>query len=124
MLSGFNQGVAWGLVGGVGVDLIAGMPLGASSLGLMSTCFLAGLGKSSVFASNILLPMLIVALATPLNGWVIRLAQQILGFPVNWVDTTVRVIGPEMLLNAVTITVTYPLLRWFAGTFGPKPMGW
>jgi rod shape-determining protein MreD len=111
MLRGFSQGILWGFIGGLGIDLVSGMPLGASSLALMSVCTLAGLGKSSVFAANVLLPMSIVALATPIHGWIILLTLQIQGVSVNWLDSTARIIAPELALNVLTIASLYPLLR-------------
>ncbi|MBM4461525.1 MAG: rod shape-determining protein MreD [Chloroflexi bacterium] len=118
MLRGFSQGILWGFIGGLGIDLVSGMPLGASSLALMSVCTLAGLGKSSVFAANVLLPMSIVALATPIHGWIILLTLQIQpalagpgGVSVNWLDSTARIIAPELALNVLTIALLYPLLR-------------
>lgn len=114
LLAGFTDGIQWGFIGGLGLDLVAGMPLGTSSLALMATCFLAGLGKSSIFAGNLALPVVIVSLATPVYGWIVLLTQQLYGTPVDWIASTVRVIGPELVLNALLTVPIYPLLRWLA----------
>ena len=124
LLQGVTEGVLWGFLGGLGIDLIAGMPLGTSSLALMTICFLGGLGTNSIFAGNLLLPIFIVALATPLHGWIILLMQQVRGLHIDWAASTVRVIGPELLLNTLLIIPVYPALRWLATQIGADKMKW
>lgn len=117
-----NDGLIWGFAGGLGVDLVANMPLGTSALALMPTTFLAGVGRSSIFASNLALPMLLTALATPIHGWIVLLTQQLRGVPVDWLGATVRVIAPELVLNALLTVLVYPVLRWAARNLGAPGM--
>ncbi|PKO20653.1 MAG: rod shape-determining protein MreD [Chloroflexi bacterium HGW-Chloroflexi-1] len=127
LLQGATQGFIWGFIGGLGLDLVAGMPLGTSSLALMAASasrFLAGLSTNSVFAGNLLLPIFIVVLATPLHGWIILLTGQLRGLRIDWITSTVRVIGPEMLLNALLVVLVYPVLRWLATRIGAQQMEW
>jgi rod shape-determining protein MreD len=124
LLQGVEEGVVWSFIGGLGIDLISGGALGTSSLALMSICLLASLGTTSVFAGNLLLPIFLVALATPLHGWLILLTHQLRGLHVNWLASTVRVIGPELLLNALLIVLVYPMLRWLAVQIGAEKMKW
>ena len=120
LLHGIEEGLLWGFIGGLGVDLVAGLPLGASSLALMTVCFLAGIGKTTVFPGHLTLPIFVVALATPLHGWIILLTEALLGAPINWVAETVRVIGPEILLNAALTIPVYPLLRGLRRATGSR----
>ncbi len=115
LVRGVEEGLLWGFVAGLGVDLVAGQPLGTSSLALMPVCFLANASKISVFASNLLLPILIVALATPVHGWIILLIATGRGQNVSWLAETMHVIGPELLLNAGLVILVYPMLRWLSG---------
>ncbi len=117
-----QEGLVWAFAGGLGIDLISGLPLGTSSLALMPTCFLAGIGRSSIFAQNIFWPVLLVILATPLHGWLILLTQQLRGVPVDWVGSTVRIILPELVLNIVMTLPVYPGLRRLAGRIGVPVM--
>jgi rod shape-determining protein MreD len=119
---GVADGLIWAFIGGLGVDLIAGLPLGTSSLALMPTCFLAGIGRNSVFTHSVFWPMLLVALATPLHGWIVLLILQFLGMPVDWVNTTARVILPELVLNVLLTIPVYPGLRWIAAQVGVPVM--
>jgi rod shape-determining protein MreD len=110
---GLSQGMLWGFVGGLGLDLVTGLPLGASALGLMAACVPSSLGKGTIFAGNLALPIVIVALATSLYGWVVLALLRLTGSPVDWLASTVRVILPEMILNCLLIVPVYPLLaRW------------
>ena len=123
-----QQSVAEGLFGGFltgfGLDLVSGMPLGTSSLSLMMCSLLGGVGIRSVFANNVLLPLLAVTIATPLHGWTILLTQQLRGQTVDWMASTVRVVGPEMLLNMILVLMLFPMLRYLGRALGAARMDW
>lgn len=114
LIDGVTTGMLWGFAGGLILDLVAGMPLGTTSLALMAASFLAGPGTQTVFVGNVLLPVFVVALATPVHGWSVLLTQQFRGLPVDWIASTVRVIGPETMANMALIVVVYPLMRWLS----------
>lgn len=124
LIRGQADGVVWGFVGGLGLDLTAGLPLGTSALALMLTCPLTVLGKDSVFPGSLTLPALLVALATPVFGWVVLLTKTVLGLPVDWLASTLYVIGPEAALNVALTPVVYLLLRWLAIRLQPGQMAW
>ncbi|MGC8782350.1 MAG: rod shape-determining protein MreD [Anaerolineae bacterium] len=123
LLRGQLEGALWGFFGGLLLDLVAGLPLGTSSLALMVVCPLANLGKRSVFPGSLTLLVLLVLLATPVFGWVVLLTKAMLGQAVDWLATTARVIGPEMALNAPLTLLAYPVLRRLAAG-RPAAMGW
>jgi rod shape-determining protein MreD len=122
LLHTVSEGLLWAFVGGLGVDLIAGLPLGATPLALMPTCFLAGLGRKSIFTSSVLLPALLVALATLIFGWINLLMLSVRGVPVDWSSSILRVMLPEMALNVLLALVIYPVLRWLAAHIGAVRM--
>lgn len=124
LLRSVSEGLVWAFLGGIGTDLIAGMPLGTSSLALMPICFLSGLGRNSALASSFLLPALLVALATPLHGWIILVIQQARGEAVEWIASSLRIIAPAMLLNALLAVVVHPLLRRVAQRMSAPAIGW
>ncbi len=124
LIRGQTEGILWAFAGGLGLDLAAGLPLGTSSLALMVTCPLTVLGKNSVFPGSLTLPVLLVLLATPAYGWVVLLTKTVLGLPVDWLASTLYVIGPEAVLNMALTFLVYPLLRWLARTLQPGQMAW
>ncbi len=113
LLVGPEQGVLWGFAAGLCLDLISGMPLGTTSLALMTASLVSRIGRNRVFAGNLWWPALFVVPATLVSGWVVLLTLQLRGVPVDWVGSSGRVIGPEVALNIVLMAVVYPVLRRF-----------
>ncbi len=124
LLRGIGAGIAWSFVGGLLFDQVAGIPLGTSSLALMTVCFLTGLGESNLFQGNIFLPAIIVALATPLHAAIVLLAEQLQHVHVDWAGVAIHVVLPELVLNVATVVLVYPLLRWLAEKVGAERLNW
>ncbi len=116
LLYGVSEGLVLAFIGGLTLDIVAGLPLGATPLALMPVCFLGIIGRSSIYVNNIWLPLLLVALATPLQGWLMLLIRQVRGLPVDWAAATTRVILPALGLNLVLTLFVARLLR----RFGPR----
>ncbi len=111
LLKGVLTALPIAFVAGLFFDLLAGLPLGVSSLGLMATTFLAGLGTRRVFASNVLWPAFIVALATPVYAFFVLTVLQFTGLKVDWAEMAVQVVAPELVLNVLLTLVVYPTMR-------------
>jgi rod shape-determining protein MreD len=111
LLLGVPEGVVWAFAGGLGLDLITGMPLGSSSLAAMTSCLLTGIGRNRVFANNLWWPLLLITIATPVYGWIVLLTEQFRGVPVDWLGSTAHVVAPELMLNVVAMVIVYPVLR-------------
>ena len=112
LIAGVTQGLFAAFTGGIAVDVVSGLPLGSSSLALLPLCFLGSIGRSSVYANNTWLPVLLVALATPLHGWIILLTRQLRGAPIDWLGTSTHVILPALALNvALALIMTRALRR-------------
>lgn len=122
LLHGVGEGLLWAFAGGLVIDAIAGLPLGASSLALMPLCLLASIGQTSVYANNIWLPVVFVAMATPIHGWIILFIRQVQGVPINWLDVNLRVILPALVLNLLLTVVVARVLRWASGSTRLAPM--
>lgn len=106
LLRGSRQGLLWGFVAGIIVDLFSGAPFGAATVPLMAVGFIAGLGENLVFR-NLLLLLLTILLATVVYDLLFLFMVQILpsslpgtGHRVEWSASLVRVIGPSAILNA------------------------
>lgn len=114
LLRGVNDGLLWGFGGGLGVDVISGLPLGMSALAMLPAAWLGGLGRSTVFSPSTLLPVLLVLPGTLFRGWIVLALQAASGIQPDWIATTVHVIAPEAALNALLMIILYPLMRWWA----------
>jgi rod shape-determining protein MreD len=124
LLQGPQSAVLWAFIGGLVFDLIAGLPLGTSSLALMLVCALAVLGEGSFFQGHVFLPMIAVAVATPMYAWLILLTEQLRNVPVDWAGATLRVVIPELLLNVALISMVYPAMRWLIQRTGGDRLEW
>jgi rod shape-determining protein MreD len=111
---GITEGLILAFLGGLAIDIVAGLPLGTSPLALMPICFLAVIWRSSVYVNNIWWPVLLVAIATPLEGWLMLVMRQLRGLAVQWGGTTTQVILPALALNVLLMIVVVRLL-WRIG---------
>ena len=115
LLRGVLPALPIAFISGLVFDLLVGLPLGASSLGLMATTFLAGLGTRRVFSSNVIWPALLVALATPIYAFFVLAALQFTGTAVDWAEIAVQVVAPELALNVLLTLIVYPSMRRLMG---------
>ncbi len=111
LLSGLSEGALWAFIAGLGLDLVAGLPLGTSSLALLAACLPARLGTNQMFGTNLMLPILIVVAATIVHGCTMTLLLSLQGQTADWASATVHIILPEMFLNTALVPLVYPLLR-------------
>ncbi len=124
LLRGPREGILWGFIAGVVVDLISGAPFGAATLSLMLVGFLSGLGKNSAFTVHIVFPAVIMFLATVLYNVCFLLIVWISGQPVIWLDSFVRIVLPSAVLNAVLAPIIFLPMRWLHVRFGQEELEW
>ena len=124
VLRGPREGLIWGFVAGLMLDIFSGAPFGAATFGLMAVGLLSGLGKSTVFQSRIVLPMLAVLLATVIYDIIFLIVVWISGYPVAWLDSLFRLVLPSALLNTVLAPVIIVIMAWLNARFGREEMEW
>ena len=124
LLRGPREGLIWGFIAGLTVDLYSGAPFGAATFGLMAAGFLSGLGQSTVFRAQLFLPLIAVLLATVVYDILFLLVVWISGYPVSWLDSLFRLVLPSAVLNAVLTPVVFVIMRWLNTRFGREEMEW
>ena len=124
LLRGPREGLIWGFIAGLTVDLYSGAPFGAATFGLMAAGFLSGLGQSTVFRAQLFLPLVAVLLATVVYDILFLLVVWISGYPVSWLDSLFRLVLPSAVLNAVLTPVVFVIMRWLNTRFGREEMEW
>ena len=128
LLRGVREGVLWGFIGGVAVDLLSGAPFGAATLSMMLVGALAGLGKTSVFRTHIVFPVLAMFLATVVYDLVFLVIVWLSGSPnlgpALWLGSLVRIILPSALMNAVLMPLIFVMVRMLNNRFGQEEMEW
>lgn len=111
LLRGPVEGVAWGFLGGLLLDLFSAAPFGVFTLALMAVCFVSGLGEGAIFRQNIILPLVATLGATLLFHLTALVLLRTLGWPVNWSRDLLNVIVPTTLLNTAVMPLVYAGLR-------------
>jgi rod shape-determining protein MreD len=121
LLRGGREGVVWGFLGGIMLDLLSGAPFGVMTLPMLLAGYLSGLGEINVFRANFLLPALVVLLATLFYNALVLFLLQVLGEPVLWEPALLHVILPAALLNLLALPLIYlPLRRLHRLTAQPQ----
>ena len=122
LLRGPREGLIWGFIAGAAVDIFSGAPFGAATFGLMAAGLLSGLGQSTVFRSQLFLPLLAMLLATIVYDMLFLLVVSISGYSVSWMDSLLHLILPSAVLNAVLTPVVFVIMRWLKTRFGREEM--
>lgn len=108
LLTGTRQGILWGFVAGLSLDLLSGIPFGALALALMAVGLVSGLGETVVFRAQVLFPMGMAFAATLLYDVILLVVMQISGEPVAWLGSLLRLVLPSAALNAMLA----PMVLW------------
>lgn len=110
MVRSLDEGLVWGFIGGLLVDLLSGGPLGGSSLALLAAAFLAGQPWGHGLGS--LVRLLLLAFAGALTYYLVLLIALTAGHTVAWGFSLWRVALPSTLLNVALAPFVRPLLAW------------
>ena len=111
LLRGTQEGMVWALAGGVSMDLVSGAKFGLHTLALLIVSFATGFGERTVFRFEILMPMLVIPIATLGYQLAMMGGLSLFGWPVVWRSTVMTVVLPSMLVNTVCMPVVYLLVR-------------
>ena len=124
LLRGIREGMIWGFIAGLAVDLFSGAPFGAATFSLLAVSFLSGLGQATVVRARFVLPLIAVFAATIIYDLLFLFIVWISGQPVAWLDSLVRVILPSAILNTVLTPFVFIALRKLHVLFSRAEMEW
>ncbi len=110
LLRGLRSALAWALVGGLCLDLIAGSPFGMYTLGLLVAAVVAGSGGNTLYRGSLLLPLAMLVLATLARSGVHLAVLLVTGHTLPTTDTLLRLTLLELAYNTVLLLIIYPLL--------------
>jgi rod shape-determining protein MreD len=122
LLRGRREGLLWGFIAGVSVDLFSGAPFGAATLPMMAVAFLAGLGEAHIFR-NPVFPVVVVVVATLAYDLGFLAVMQVSGIRVEWAQSLLFLILPSALLNALCAPVIIGGMRGVYRRVRPEPVG-
>jgi len=124
LLRGPREGIMWGFVGGLCLDLFSGGPFGLSALTLMAIGFFSGLGEMNVYRSRIALPIIAALTATLIHGFLYLSLSYIMGRSAAWLDTLLQVMLPSTLFNSLLVVPIYAIFRWLHRKTSREELRW
>ena len=111
LIAGGRGAVIWGFVGGLWMDVLSGGAIGASSLALMATSLLTGIGHNAIFRRNSFVPV-IAALTGSLVFSLIYLAILVgVGYRFPPGPLVTNLIVPATLYNGAVMFLATPILN-------------
>jgi len=108
VVRGIDEGLMWGFIGGLIIDLFSGGPPGATMLALLAVALLAGQGWGQGIGSPVVQLLLLAFLSVVVYHLVLLAILAWTGHTVEWGFSLVRVAGPSAFFNALLA----PFIRW------------
>jgi rod shape-determining protein MreD len=124
LLRGAEEGIVWGFIGGTFLDILSGGPFGVSALALMSVSLLTGLGETNLFRGHFLLPLAIIPFGTIIYYTLILIFLGLLGQPLSWDQSMLRVVLPAALVNLIVMPFVHGGLAWLHRKTGRQQIEW
>lgn len=121
LLRGSREGLVWGFVGGLCLDLLSGGPLGASAIALMVVSLLSGQGETNIFKGNLLLPLIIAPLGTLVYYGLLLVILELTGRSLSLLPSSSRVILPAAIVNFIAMPFVYVFMRWLNQRIERRP---
>ena len=96
-----REAMVWGLIGGLFLDLLSGIPFGTSAIALVLVAYIASLLEGRFWEAHLLMPMGVTLLGS-LVFYALSLAGLLLsGHPIDLPTALMRVILPSTFLNLI-----------------------
>ena len=98
-----RESMVWGLLGGLALDLLSGLPLGVTSINLILIGFLVSFSEGRFWESHILMPLGVMLITSPLFYLLSLLTHWTLGYDIELSTAMLRVALPGTFLNLLLI---------------------
>ncbi len=99
VVRGTDEGLMWGFIGGLLIDLLSGGPLAATALALLAAALLAGQPLGLGIGSRVVRLLLLAFLGIVAYHLVLLVILVGTGHTVDWGFAWLQVAGPSVLLN-------------------------
>ena len=99
LVRGSEEGMIWGMLGGLCVGLLSGAPLGTHALVLTLIGWGAGVGQRSPLISRLLVPLVVISTATIAYTTGVALILRATGWQLGVEAAVARVVVPAVITN-------------------------
>lgn len=99
----YRESMLWGLIGGLALDLLSGLPLGVTAINLILIAFLVSFSEGRFWESHILMPLGVMLITSPLFYFMSILTLWLLGYDIELGFAMLRVALPGTFLNLLLI---------------------
>ncbi len=96
-----REAMVWGLIGGLLLDLLSGIPFGASAIALVLVAYLASLSEGRLWEAHLLMPLGVTLIGSLLYHGLTLAALMLAGHTIDLETAAVRVLLPSTFLNLV-----------------------
>jgi rod shape-determining protein MreD len=124
LLRGTGEGIIWGFVGGLCVDVLSGGPLGASAIGMMTVSLMSGQGKTNLFKGNLMLPLLLAPVGTIVYYGLVLVVLELTGRSTPVLTTLTQAILPAAVVNLIAMPFVYAFMRWLDRKTERQQISW
>jgi rod shape-determining protein MreD len=107
-----DEGLVWGFIGGLIIDLRSGGPLGATALALVIVTFLAGRQWGQGVGSLVMRLMILALVGGLVYHLVLLVVLAWTGHTVDWSFSLLRVALPSVVLNTVLAPFVWQPMIW------------
>src|SRR5262249_31400229 len=100
-------------------------PLGTNALCLILVALLASLGLAIPLRASLIMPLVMVAIATLFYFVLLMMIRTLFGVHMDWAESLARLALPAAAINAALMPICYTLLGWCSDRFQPRlPEEW
>jgi rod shape-determining protein MreD len=114
-----REAMIWGLLGGLFLDQLSGIPLGTSAIILIIIAYLVSFTEGRFWEANFLMPMGVMMLFSLLYHFLNIVIMWVLGKPMDLTFLIVRVILPSTFLNLILALPVSQLIRSLSRSLYP-----
>ncbi len=119
------EGVGWGLIGGLVLDLLGAGPFGAATIAVVAVAFLTSIGEFNLVRSSLLLPLIIMFGGTVVFYGIFLFILQATGSAIDWVTLFRTTLLPASVVNTFCTPMVYWFVRWLSDHVRPaKNLDW
>jgi len=114
-----REAMIWGLIGGLFLDQLSGMPLGTTAIILIIIAYLVSFTEGRFWEANFLMPMIVMVFFSFLYYALNMIILWLLGKPLDLTESLIRIILPSAFLNLLLVFPASQLIKSLSRSFYP-----